>query len=114
MRMPPDAYQALRAAARDDGFDHLGDWLAQLPGLVPRSAGRLEPIGRLGKRLAPRRFAVIAGQAKALIDELYELVDFDTTLGADAAVAEASAELDTAYQKLRRFMVWEARAPKRR
>lgn len=110
MRMPPDTYEALCAAARDDDFDHLGDWLAQLPGLVPRSAGRLEPIGRLGRQLARRRFVVIAGKARTLIEALHELVDYDPDVCVDEAAAAAGAELDMAYKSMKGFMDREAGA----
>ena len=103
LRMPSGAYASLCRAARDDGFDHLGDWLAQLPGLV-KTSDRIEPVQRLGKRLARRRFVIIAAKAHAFLDELYELVDYDTTIGMDENVAAATAELDRAFRKLKRFM----------
>lgn len=103
VRMPKAAYAALCRAARDDGFAHLGDWLAQLPGLV-KTIDHIEPAGRLGKRLARRRFVVIAAKARALVEELYDLVDYDTTIGTNEAVASAAAELEAAYRKLSRFM----------
>lgn len=103
LRTLPDTYVALCRAARDDGFDHLGDWLAQLPGLL-KGNDRIERAGRLRKSLVRRRFVAIAGKARAFVDELYDLVDYDTTIGTDDIVAMAAAELDAACRKLKRFM----------
>ena len=41
VRMPPETYKAWCRVARDDGFQHLGDFLASLPGFS------LEPDTRL-------------------------------------------------------------------
>jgi hypothetical protein len=103
VRMPKAAYGALCRAAKDDGFDHLGDWLSQLPGLVT-AIDRIEPARRLGKHLARRRFVTISTNARILIDALYDLVDYDFSIGTDKAVANAAAELDLTYRKLRRFI----------
>src|SRR5690349_17715 len=89
VRMPKPAHAALCRAAREDGFDHIGDWLAQLPGLV-KTIDHIEPAGRLGKLLVRRRFVIIAAKARALVEELYDLVDYDTTIGTDEAVASAA------------------------
>jgi hypothetical protein len=103
VRMPKAAYGALCRAAKDDGFDHLGDWLSQLPGLVT-AIDRIEPARRLGKRLARQRFVALAEKARAFVDELYELVDYEPAIGAHVVVAKAATELDAAYRKMRRFL----------
>jgi len=104
IRMPPAAHAALLKVAWEDGFDHLGDWLAQLPGMAVGAEDYVEPARRLGARLARKRFIIMAGKAKRLVDELYDLVDFDTTVGCDEAVAVAHTKLLEAVGKVSRFM----------
>lgn len=104
IRMPPAAHAALQKVAWNDGFDHLGDWLAQLPGLAAGADDYVEPARRLGARLARKRFVTIAGKAKHLVDELFELVDFDTTVGCNKAVAVAHAKLCEAIGKVNHFL----------
>ena len=75
-----------------------------------KTSDRIEPAGRLGKRLARRRIVIIAAKAHAFLDELYDLVDYDTTIGMDDIVAATTAELDTGFRNLKRFMKHERQA----
>ena len=77
--------------------------MAQLPGLV-RPIDRIEPAPRLGRLLARRRFVTISTNARILIEELYELVDYDFSIGIDKDVAKAAAGLDLTYRKLKHFI----------
>jgi len=104
VRMPPDVYAALCRAAREDDFGHLGDWLAQLPGLAVKANQRIEPAGRLGPLLARRRFAAIAAKVQALTEELYDLVDFDASMAGDAMVIERFSALHAAHCKVAAFL----------
>ena len=102
VRMPPESHKAWCRAARDDGFEHLGDFLAFFPGFSPEADTWLGPAERLTIPLARRRFAVIADKVRALTAELYELLDFDTQMTGDALVYEHFEALNATHQQLER------------
>lgn len=98
--MSPDTYKAWCRAARDDGFEHLGDFLASLPGFSLEPDTRLGPAPRLTIPLARRRFGVIADKVRALTDQLYDLLDFDTQMTGDALVCQRFSALNATHQQL--------------
>ena len=101
VRMLPSTYALLCKAARDDGFDHLGDWLAHLPGLDVVSQGL---NGSVKSRVARRNFLTIAGNAREQLDALLELVDFEVALLKDDEVWSAAKALEASYRKLHGFI----------
>jgi len=101
--MPPGTYKAWCRAARDEGYEHLGDFLASLPGFSLEPDTRLEPARRLTIPLARRRFAVIADKVRALTVDLYDLLDFDTQMTGDALVCERFRALNATHQQLERY-----------
>lgn len=101
--MPPDTYKAWSRAARDEGFEHLGDFLASLPGFSLEPDTRLGPVRKLTIPLARRRFAVIADKVRALTDELYDLLDFDIHMTGDALVFQRFSVLNATHHQLERF-----------
>jgi hypothetical protein len=103
VRMPPDAYKAWCRAAREEGFEHLGDFLASLPGFSLEPDTRLEPARRLTIPLARRRFAVIAAKVTALTDEPYDLLGFDTQMTGDALVCQRFSALNATHQQPERY-----------
>jgi hypothetical protein len=102
VRMPPETHKAWCRAARDEGFEHLGDFLASLPGLSLEPDTRLGPARRLTIPLARRRFGVIADTVRALTDELYDLLDFDIHMTGDALVCQRFSALNATHQQLER------------
>lgn len=101
--MPRETYNAWCRAARDEGFEHLGDFLASLPGFSLEADTRLGPAERLTIPLARRRFGVIADKVRALTDELYDLLDFDTQMTGDALVCERFRVLNATHQQPERY-----------
>lgn len=101
--MPPDAYKAWCRAAREEGFEHLGDFLASLPGFSLEPDTRLGSVRRLTIPLARRRFAAIAASVRVLTDELYDLLDFDTQMTGDALVCQRFSALNATHQQLERY-----------
>ncbi len=102
--MPPGAYAELCKTAKIDGFDQLGDWLAQLPGIGISCDDPKRLESTLTGALARKRFVAIAAQTCVLLEALYDLADFDTHICQEQSGAVAFYRLDAMHWKLKRIL----------
>ena len=101
--MLPETHRKLMFAAKEAGFDTLGDWLATTPIPFGARVDGVDDWDEIPAEVFRNDLRLHAKQALEAIRQMHELVDYRACLVDESANIEALEQLHSALASLRRL-----------